>query len=175
MAVESFFVFYCFCQYIDKVNEENWQNWQSFRSKFCKLKVVWRFMHKILAKYCQKLILMSIFCQFPSLTSSIYWQIQYNTKKLKTSIFWKPYVRFPSNKSYNDQISYPWYPVEFFGDHRSKTKFAKDFPNVICITNCKPRYSKSELKMCFEFWANCHFQWTQKTVHLHCYDSFKWR
>ena len=41
------------------------------------------------------------------------------------------------------------YPVEFFGDHRSKTKFAKDFPNVICITNCKPRYSKSELKNVF--------------------------
>ena len=37
---------------------------------------------------------------------------------------------------------YAWYPVEFFGDYRSKTKFAKDFPNVICITNCKPRYSK---------------------------------
>ena len=55
-------------------------------------------------------------------------------------------------------LSYPWYPVEFFGDHRSKTKFAKDFPNVICITNCKPRYSKSELKTCFEFWAKCHFQ-----------------
>ena len=36
---------------------------------------------------------MSIFCQFSSLTSSIYWQIQYNTKKLKTSTFWKPYVR----------------------------------------------------------------------------------
>ena len=36
-AVERFFVFYCFCQYIDKVNEENWQNmlininfWQYF-------------------------------------------------------------------------------------------------------------------------------------------------
>ena len=29
--------------------------------------------------------------------------------------------------------------------------------------------------MCFEFWAKCHFQWTQKSVHLHCYDSFKWR
>ena len=72
-------------------------------------------------------------------------------------------------------LSYPWYPVEFFGDHRSKTKFAKDFPNVICITNCKPRYSKSVLKMCFEFWAKCHFQWTQKSVHLHCYGSFKWR
>ena len=26
------------------------------------------------------------------------------------------------------------YPVEFFGDH-SKAKFAKDLPNVICITN----------------------------------------
>ena len=25
IAVERFFVFYCFCQYIDKVNEENWQ------------------------------------------------------------------------------------------------------------------------------------------------------
>ena len=49
------------------------------------------------------------------------------------------------------------YPVEFFGDHRSKTKFANDFPNVICITNYKPRFSKSELKMCFELWAkrNC--------------------
>ena len=31
--------------------------------------------------------LMSIFCQFSSLTSSIYWQIQYKTKKLKTNIF----------------------------------------------------------------------------------------
>ena len=41
------------------------------------------------------------------------------------------------------------YPVEFFGDHRSKTKSAKDFSNVICITNCKPRYSKSELKNVF--------------------------
>ena len=29
--------------------------------------------------------------------------------------------------------------------------------------------------MCFEFWAKCHFQWTQKSVHLHCYGSFKWR
>ena len=29
---------------------------------------------------------MNIFCQFSSLTSSIYWQIQYKTKKLKTSI-----------------------------------------------------------------------------------------
>ena len=75
-------------------------HWQSFRPKFCKIKVVWRFIHKILAKYCQKLILMSMFCQFSSLTSSIYWQIQYNTKKLKTSIFWKPYVWFPSNKNY---------------------------------------------------------------------------
>ena len=26
ITVERFFVFYCFCQYIDKVNEENWQN-----------------------------------------------------------------------------------------------------------------------------------------------------
>ena len=26
IAVERFFVFYCFCQYIDKVNDENWQN-----------------------------------------------------------------------------------------------------------------------------------------------------
>ena len=43
----------------------------------------------------------NLHCQFPSFTSSIYWQIQYNTKKLKTSIFWKPYVRFPSNKNYN--------------------------------------------------------------------------
>ena len=58
-----------------------------------------------MAKYCQKLILMSIFCQFSSLTSSIYWQIQYKTKKLKTSIFWKPYVRFPSNKNYKDQCT----------------------------------------------------------------------
>ena len=41
------------------------------------------------------------------------------------------------------------YPVEFFRDHRSKTKFAKDFPTVICITNCKPRYSKSELENVF--------------------------
>ena len=41
------------------------------------------------------------------------------------------------------------YPVKFFGDHRSKTKFAKDFPNMICITNCKPRYSKSKLKNVF--------------------------
>ena len=44
------------------------------------------------------------------------------------------------------------YPVEFFGDHRSKTKCAKDFSNMICITNhanCKPRYSKSELKNVF--------------------------
>ena len=43
------------------------------------------------------------------------------------------------------------YPVEFFGDH-SKAKFAKDLPNVICITiigNCKARYSKSELKYLF--------------------------
>ena len=41
------------------------------------------------------------------------------------------------------------YQVEFLGDHRSKTKFANDFPNEICITNCKPRYSKSELKNVF--------------------------
>ena len=27
----------------------------------------------------------------------------------------------------------------------AKPSFANDFPNVICITNCKPRYSKSEL------------------------------
>ena len=53
-------------------------------------------------------------------------------------------------------LSYPWYPVEFFGDHRSKTKFAKDFPNVICTY--ESRYSKSELKMCFEFLAKYHFQ-----------------
>ena len=48
---------------------------------------------------------MSIFCQFSSLTSSIYWQIQYKTKKLNTNIFWKPYVRFPSNKNYIDQCT----------------------------------------------------------------------
>ena len=41
------------------------------------------------------------------------------------------------------------YPREFFGDHRSKTKFANDFPNAICIINCKPRYSKLELKNVF--------------------------
>ena len=31
-------------------------------------------------------------------------------------------------------------------------------------------------KMCFEFWAKRYFQWTQKSVHLYCYDSFdnKW-
>ena len=48
---------------------------------------------------------MSVFCQFSSLTSSIYWQIQYKTKKLKTNIFWKPYVQFPSNKNYIDQCT----------------------------------------------------------------------
>ena len=48
---------------------------------------------------------MSIFCQFSSLTSSIYWQIQYKTKKLNTNISWKPYVRFPSNKNYIDQCT----------------------------------------------------------------------
>ena len=58
-----------------------------------------------MVKYWQKLILMSIFCQFSSLTSSIYWQIQYKTKKLNTNIFWKPYVRFPSNKNYIDQCT----------------------------------------------------------------------
>ena len=26
IAIERFFVFYCFCQNIDKVNEGNWQN-----------------------------------------------------------------------------------------------------------------------------------------------------
>ena len=26
IAVESFFVFHCFCQFIDKVNEESWQS-----------------------------------------------------------------------------------------------------------------------------------------------------
>ena len=60
---------------------------------------------QILVKYWQKLILMSVFCQFPSLSSSICWQIQYNTKKLKVRIFWKSYVRFPSNKNYNDQYT----------------------------------------------------------------------
>ena len=58
-----------------------------------------------MVKYWQKLILMSIFCQFSSLTSSIYWQIQYKTKKLNTNIFWKPYVRFPSHKNYIDQCT----------------------------------------------------------------------
>ena len=58
-----------------------------------------------MVKYWQNLILMSIFCQFSSLTSSIYWQIQYKTKKLNTNISWKPYVRFPSNKNYIDQCT----------------------------------------------------------------------
>ena len=48
---------------------------------------------------------MSIFWQFSSLTSSIYWQIQYKTKKLNTNISWKPYVRFPSNKNYIDRCT----------------------------------------------------------------------
>ena len=30
-------------------------------------------------------------------------------------------------------------------------------------------------KMCFEVWAKRYFQKTQKSVHLYCYDSFKWR
>ena len=32
--VEKFFVFYCFCQYIDKVNEESWQN-MFIKINFC--------------------------------------------------------------------------------------------------------------------------------------------
>ena len=40
------------------------------------MKVVWRFIHKIIVKFCQKLILISTFCQFSSLTLSIYWQKQ---------------------------------------------------------------------------------------------------
>ena len=34
------------------------------------------------------------------------WQIQFNTKKLETSIFWKPYVRFPSNKNHIHESIY---------------------------------------------------------------------
>ena len=30
-------------------------------------------------------------------------------------------------------------------------------------------------KMCFELWAKHYFQWTQKSVRLNCYDSFKCR
>ena len=50
-------------------------HWQSFGPKFCKIKVVWRFIYQILVKYWQKLIFMSIFCKFSPLTSSI-WQKQ---------------------------------------------------------------------------------------------------
>ena len=48
---------------------------------------------------------MSKVCQFSSLTSSIYWQKQLYTKKLKTTIFWSPYVQFPSNKNCIDQCT----------------------------------------------------------------------
>ena len=51
-----------------------------------------------MAKYCWKININEHILPI----SSIYWQIQCDTKKLKTSIFWKPYVRFPSNKNYND-------------------------------------------------------------------------
>ena len=54
---------------------------------FCKITVVRIFIHKILAKYWPKIILMNIFCQFSSLTPSIYWQKQYYTKKLKQAYF----------------------------------------------------------------------------------------
>ena len=42
------------------------------------------FMHKILAKYWQNYIFMTTFCQFSSLSLSMYWQKQYHTKKSKT-------------------------------------------------------------------------------------------
>ena len=38
-------------------------------------------MHKFLAKYWQNFIFMTTVRQFSSLTLSIYWQKQYNTKK----------------------------------------------------------------------------------------------
>ena len=72
-------------------------------------------------------------------------------------------------------LSYRWYPVEFFGDHRSKPKFAKDFPNVICITNCKPRYSKSVLKCVSNFGQNVTFRERKNRFTCIVMAVFKWR
>ena len=60
-------------------------------------------------------------------------------------------------------------------DHRTKTKFAKDFPNVICMTNCKARYSKSELKNVFRIMGKPLLSVNAKIaspVLLRHYDSF---
>ena len=70
---------------------------------------------------------------------------------------------------------YPWYPVELFGDHRSKTKFAKDFLMWFVSPIANQDILNQNWKMCFELWAKRYFQWAQNSVHLHCYGSFKWR
>ena len=96
--------------------------------------MVWRFIHKILAKYCQKLILMSIFCQFPSLNSSIYWQIQYNTKKLKKSIFWNHTSDFLQTKTIMISIlSLTWWI--YSNDPTASFYFPETFLNFLYLVN----------------------------------------
>ena len=63
-------------------------------------------------------------------------------------------------------------PVKFFGDHRSKTKSAKDLLMWFASPIANQDILNQSCKMFFKLWAKRYFQWTQKLVHLYCYDSF---
>ena len=52
---------------------------------------------------------------------------------------------------------YPWYRVEFFGDHRSKTKFVKVFLMWLVSPIANQDILNQNWKMCFELWANTDF------------------
>ena len=66
--------------------------------------------------------------------------------------------------------------MEFFGDPLSKTEFAKDLPNMICITvgvKYKAKYPKSELKNVFQIMGKRLVLMNTNigSPYLHCYGS----